>query len=277
MGSEVTSGIRRTRPSRLRRLWGHRCTCAHPPRLSGMEESEMPDAQIQAAIAYAIRRPLGQYVAERSSQLSGIPLSTLYEWRRSGTYVPDFDGSRPNAWSYRDLVFLRVLAWLRQGGMERSTAATQVRRLKTEVAEGLDIRFIHATRSELMVRPETESRTSGDSLLPFDDIFDYIRAFDLQQPIKELQRQGVGTNLWAPDLVKPSRLTAISPWVLAGDPCIQRTRIPTSAIFALREERGLDAISIKRLYPDLTVEAVQDAEQLERRLRGIESPEPVAA
>lgn len=64
-------------------------------------------------IAYALRHPRGRYNADRTSQLSGVPKSTVYDWRRDGILVPDFTAANPSMWSYRDLVLLRLLAWLR--------------------------------------------------------------------------------------------------------------------------------------------------------------------
>ena len=51
----------------------------------------------------AFRSPRGRYTAERASQLSGIPKSTVYLWARSGVLVPDHPKPRSKYWSYRDL------------------------------------------------------------------------------------------------------------------------------------------------------------------------------
>jgi hypothetical protein len=61
-------------------------------------------------VLHSLRHARGQYKADRAAQLSGIPRSTLYDWQRSDVLVPDFAGASPMAWSYRDLVFVRVLA-----------------------------------------------------------------------------------------------------------------------------------------------------------------------
>src|ERR1019366_9491412 len=74
-------------------------------------------------------------------------------------------------------------------------------------------------------------------------------------------------QLWAPDLRNPSSHTRISPFVMAGDPCITETRIPTSSIHALRSERGLEVEEIIELFPGLSRASVVDAHQLEQRLR----------
>jgi uncharacterized protein (DUF433 family) len=90
-----------------------------------------------------------------------------------------------------------------------------------------------------------------------------MSTFDLLEPIKELGEHA----LWGPDLVTPSPYTFISPWVMAGEPCIDQTRVPTATVYALRAERGLDEGRIVALYPALTAESVEDAWSLESRLR----------
>ena len=233
------------------------------------------DAQVQATVLRSLRHPRGRYLVDRASQLSGIPRSTLYDWRREAIYVPDFSSSDPVAWSYRDLVFLRLLGWLRQLGMPRPLASEHVVEVKSLLAKGSEVRLLRADSRMLLINEERINRFTGVNLLPFDDIFGLLSTFDLLEPIAELRRQGHRT--WGPDLVNPSERTFISPWVLAGDPCITGTRIPTSAIHALRAERGLASTDVVELYPGLTLEGAEDAYLLERRLRGHDLPEPAAA
>ncbi|HEX9682450.1 MAG TPA: DUF433 domain-containing protein [Acidimicrobiales bacterium] len=223
------------------------------------------------SIAYALRHPRGRYAAERASQLSGVPKSTVYDWRRAKVYEPDFTAASPVMWSYRDLVLLRLLAWLRQGGMERPVAADKVQLVKAQLSAGVEVQYIHATATDVVLNGEHAEDVVDDrhNLLPFSDFFRLLNTFDLLEPIEELRSARRGP-VWAPDLVTPSEHSFISPWVLAGDPCVERTRIPTSAIHALSVERALPAEAIAELYPGLTVEAANDAIELERRLRGLD-------
>jgi uncharacterized protein (DUF433 family) len=69
-----------------------------------------------------------------------------------------------------------------------------------------------------------------------------LGTFDLHEPIEELRRP--------------------------GNRAIERTRIPTSSVYALRTERDLPTAAIIELYPDLSAEAVDDAIRLESRLHG---------
>jgi uncharacterized protein (DUF433 family) len=233
------------------------------------------DENERRTLLYALRHARGRYNNARTSQLSGIPSSTLYEWRRNDIYVPDFRFDVPTAWSYRDLVYLRLLAWLRQIGMERHMASEQVGVLKQQVSAGHEFRYLFADRQTLVVDDERVDRVSGANLLPFENIAGLFNTFDILEPIGELSRDH--RRLWAPDLIRPSSYTFISPWVMAGDPCVAQTRIPTSAIHALREERGLEVAEIVELYPGLTLEAADDAHLLERRLRGSDLPNAAAA
>ncbi len=234
------------------------------------------DAASERTVRYSLRHPRGRYLADRASQLSGVPRSTLYDWRRETVYLPDFHRASPVAWSYRDLVYLRLLAWLRQLGMPRPRAAERTAEVRQLVAQGAEIRSIGTDGRTLVLDEKGTVQLGDQNLLPFDDFFGLLRTFDLLKPIDELRRRGRG-RVWAPDLVTPSQHTFISPWVLAGDPCIHRTRIPTSAVHALRTDRGLSNADIVELYPGLTPEAADDAYRLERRLRGIELPTPAAA
>src|SRR5262245_19717929 len=56
----------------------------------------------------------GCYEASRAAALSGVPISTVYHWARTGVVVPSVSPIREKLWSYADLMALRVVSWLRQ-------------------------------------------------------------------------------------------------------------------------------------------------------------------
>ena len=235
----------------------------------------MPDLsdEEQRVIAYSLRHARGRYGSERASQLSGVPQRTIYDWRSEKVFVADYPTAKPATWSYRDLVLLRLLAWLRQGGMQRPMAAEKVASVRDQLSAGLEIRHIHATRTDIVLSgdPEAAFADDKDNFLPFSNFYDLLATFDLHEPIEEL-RSTSRNDVWAPDLVAPSQHSRISPWVLAGDPCVVNSRIPTAAIFALRTERGLPTASVVELYPGLSTSAVEDVTNLERRLRSADEP-----
>ncbi|MEX2625315.1 MAG: DUF433 domain-containing protein [Ilumatobacteraceae bacterium] len=213
-------------------------------------------------VLHALRHPRGRYAADRAAQLSGIPRSTLYDWQRADVYVPDFAGGSPMAWSYRDLVFVRVLAWLRNDiKTPRPTAAARVRSLKHHISAGKSVTVLNADRDTLAVDGDVTAPLEGSSRL-FSDM---LQSFDLTAAIEDFGRHA---KLWGPNLVTPSAHTFISPWVLGGDPCVERTRIQSASIYSLRTERGLTSEEIVNLYPGLQVPAADDAYALKSRLRG---------
>lgn len=216
----------------------------------------------QQLILFAFRHPRGRYSAERAGQLSGIPARTLYDWADARVLVPDYEAARPKAWSYRDLGFLRLLAWLRQRGLDRPEAATRVADLRAIMADAAQqVTEVRSDGSIVLLGEETVDRLTGQQV--FDGMAGFISVFDLLEPIAELGRK----RLWGPDLLAPSHRTVISPWVMGGEPVIRATRIPTASLYALRRERGLDSERIAALYPELQVEQVDDAIALEDQLR----------
>ena len=215
-----------------------------------------------ALVLQSLRHARGRYPAERAAQLSGIPRSTLYDWQRNGVYVPDFAGGSPMAWSYRDLVFVRVLAWLRNDvRTPRPVAAERVSTLKRHISAGKRVTMLHADRETLAADGDVSAPLEGRSRL----FADLLQTFDLTAAVEDFGRSA---RLWGPNLVTPSSHTYISPWVLGGDPCVEKTRIPSASIYSLRTERGLDTAEIVSLYPGLDEVAAEDAFELEARLRG---------
>jgi uncharacterized protein (DUF433 family) len=173
-------------------------------------------------------------------------------------------------------VYLRLLGWLRHLGTPLAAAARRVGAVKALIEKGDDVGDLRANGKTLLINEEATSRFDEPNLLPFHNLFGLVSTFDLIDPIDELRRRGQN-RLWGPDLVTPSDHTFISPWILAGDPCVDGTRIPTSAIHALREDRGLGSAEVVELYPGLTGDAADDAHALEQHLRGFTLPEPLAA
>jgi len=225
------------------------------------------DKRSQAAreqAVHSLRHARGRYAAERAAQLSGIPVSTIYDWNRNSIYVPDYCDGKPMAWSYRDLVYLRVLAWLRSEGTPRPDAAQRVHELKKHITAGHDVAELRADRHTFVLDDDLTARLGGKPVL----FADMLGRFDLVGAAVE---EFDGQRLWGPDLVTPTAHTYISPWVLGGDPCIDETRIPTAAVFKLREERGLGIADVIKLYPDLSEAEVEEAHELERRLHGLEA------
>jgi hypothetical protein len=215
----------------------------------------------RALVLRALRHPRGRYSAERASQLSSVPARTLHDWATSSALVPDWLDARPRGWSYRDVVYARLLAWLRGKGMERSMAAQRVASLRRLLATADIDPSVRSDGSVFLLGADAADRFTGQQV--FDGVAELLDVFELTQPI-----DGVTSGrIWGPSLVRPSAHTFISPWVVAGEPCVVDSRVPSASLHALHVDRGLDPAGVQRLYPFLAVEAVEDALQLESQLR----------
>ncbi len=187
------------------------------------------------------------------------------QWARSGRLTPDWNSLRPRGWSYRDLLYLRLFAWLRKRGMDSTGASQRVRLIRDVLAlEHIDP-TIRSDGQHAFLSDETSDRFSGQET--FAGMTFFLSVFEVAQPINEVSRSA----MWGPGLVYPSTHTHISPWVLSGEPCVAHSRIPTSSLFVLRQKRSLPVEKIQLLYPHIRVAAIKDAIGLEENLRSRES------
>lgn len=209
----------------------------------------------------ALRHPRGRYSADRAHQLSGVPARTLYDWAKSGALVPDWYAATPHGWSYRDVVYARLLLWLRSKRMDRSAASERVRFLRELLASSKVDPTVRSDGRSFLIGSEDVDRFTGQQA--FDGLVEFLDVFELTEPIEGVSDR----DLWGPSLLHPSAHTYISPWVVGGEPCVEHSRVPSGSLYALQAERGLDARGIQQLYAFLSIEAIEDALALEARLR----------
>jgi uncharacterized protein (DUF433 family) len=196
-----------------------------------MTDMELVAARVAAAAT-------GCYEAPRAAALSGVPLSTLYEWARKEVVVPSISAVPLKLWSYQDLLLLRAVHWLRS----RSSAATKMPEIKAALAQtvrlGLDpwstnVRIYVDARGSLYIQGPTERITDvhGQSVaeVPPEHI-DLLDVFER-----------------APNLVQPNRALRITPGRLSGEPYVQGTRIGSLDLFALKRS-GYDEGAIADMY-----------------------------
>jgi uncharacterized protein (DUF433 family) len=214
------------------------------------------------SVARALRRPVGRYTYERASHLSGVPQRTLHHWAREGIFVPDFDDHHPKQWSFRDLVLVRVFVWLRTMDVKPMPASARVDLVRSRL-ESVPLEAaarISGDKNVLLLGDEEFDRLTGEQVLrglgKYLDVFDLMHALPHDIP-----------RVWGPNLIRPSRFTAITPSVMAGEPCLRATRLPTSSLWALSHERGLGPQDVADLYPGISPEQVSDAVALEDKLR----------
>lgn len=220
-------------------------------------------------LVYVLSRPMGRYSYERASHLSGVPKRTLHHWAHEGVFIPDFDGARPKQWSYRDLVLVRLLVWLREAGHSPVDASVRVEAVRKRLALTPERPpSIRGDGQTLLIGTDEFDQLTGTQV--FEGLSEYLGVFDITTALPEKATPG---KLWGPDLVKPSSWTGISPLVMAGEPCVRNTRLTTGTVWALTTQRHLSPDDLVELYPGVSRDQLVDALALESRLRR----QPIAA
>jgi uncharacterized protein (DUF433 family) len=214
----------------------------------------------------------GAYEADRAAGLSGVPKSTVHYWAREGILVPSISAERIKLWSYSDLMALRTIHWLRHiksgGSGSDIPAATMpaVRKALHTLAE-LDLALwtedhgptvaVDAGGAVVILAEDGPLHPGGQRVIT--DALDLTGPFD------------VGTAR-GPDLHSPRPLLRIVPGKLAGAPHVLGTRIESEALAGIAA-RGFTNDEIAALYPEIAVDAVSDALDLESSIAGRATPQ----
>lgn len=208
----------------------------------------------------------GCYEAPRAAALSGVPISTVYDWARKEIVIPSVSAEREKLWSYADLMALRIVYWLRhpKAGAENVPASPmpEVRRALGRLDEmGLDIWASDGTRpSPLLV-----DRTARIYIAAADELVDARGQQVMADCLDVLAPFLDGGDVRGPDLRQPRPRLRIVPGKCAGEPHLRGTRLTTQTVAAL-VDRGYDVDGVHRLYPDQDLEAITEAIDLERQL-----------
>ena len=172
---------------------------------------------------------------------------------------PSVSPVRVKFWSYGDLLGLRTIAWLRatktdEAGAAIPKTAMPMVRVALDALRGLDLGLwtdestpnVGVDRGgRIVLEPDSAPRLVNGQEFIDAEVLEVLRPFAFDGHA-------------GPDLVRPRPRVRIVPGKLAGAPHVKDTRIETEALAALLH-RGLDEMSINRLYPILEREDVHDA------------------
>jgi uncharacterized protein (DUF433 family) len=221
------------------------------------------DARTLAVVHRSMVALEGTYEAQRAAALSGVPVSTVYDWARKDVLVPSVSQHKEMLWSYADLMGLRIVYWLRHPkGEEGEVPASPMKEVRAALErldrEDMDLWSVGNPRGSalladragrVIVAGEPMTTASGQGLLDMLDVLG---------PFAQGQVRG-------PDLRTPRPHLRIIPGRCAGEPHIVGTRITTLSVAALRT-RGFDLDKIGELYPDEDPAALAEAVDLEAHL-----------
>ena len=221
-----------------------------------MDDKNALSARVKAAFE-------GCYEGPRAAALSGVPVSTVYLWARTGIVEPSVSPTRIKLWSYADLMALRIVYWLRhpKKGGESDIAASPMPQVRKALAElerrGLDL-WDDSARSpgsplrvdssaKIFVVAEDVSRVDGQQSL--------AGTLDLLGPFEGDGRRG-------PDLVRPRPNLRIIPGRVSGEPHLAGSRITTQVAAALHRNIA-DVEKIAALYPGFDASIFEEAIEFE--------------
>ena len=213
----------------------------------------------------------GTYEARRAAALSGVPVSTVYDWARKEFIVPSVSRTREMLWSYADLMSLRIAYWLRHpkdAGEDVLPASpmSEVRRAVDRVHRmGIDLWAVEQGRHKTPLRVDSEGHiwivgeseiTSPHGQRSIEGTLDLLGPFRYEGGVR------------GPDLVIPRPHLRIVPGKLSGEPHLEHSRISTLTLAAL-SDRGLSVSAIADMYPGQSEEAISEAIELESDLGAI--------
>lgn len=205
----------------------------------------------------------GFYSAHQISRLAGIPLQTLYLWKKRGIFRPSIrivnaDGSTEEGYSYGDLAVLKLLRALRLKQLNLKSAAITCRHLYERFGSPRDKRWANAHvyivgKDVFAHKPDNWETTLATKYGQKVDA--YMLAVD---------------KLFEEDaaLIVPSAFSdyvEVDPNVMQGQPVIRDTRVPTSLLIALRSE-GWEYGDIAQWYAPIPINTIKKAVEFEKHL-----------
>ena len=224
-----------------------------------MDNKQALSARLRAALE-------GCYEGPRAAALSGVPLSTVYGWARSGIVEPSVSPTRIKLWSYADLMALRIVYWLRhpKTGNVGEVAASPMPRVRDALAEletrGLDIWDDSGEQpdSPLQVDASADIWVVEGGVTNLDGQQAIPGTLDLLGPFECGEQRG-------PDLLRPRGSLRIIPGRVSGEPHLAGSRITTQVAAALYKSIR-DVEQIAELYPGFDAHSFAEAIEFEDSL-----------
>jgi uncharacterized protein (DUF433 family)/DNA-binding transcriptional MerR regulator len=203
----------------------------------------------------------GYYTAAEASRISGVPLSTLGYWARTGVLEPSQRRSRARLYSFEDLRDLRVAQALRDQGAKPGEIRKVVDFLRALAGEPLE-RLAQAELAVVGGNVVYRNRPLGIEPLQPSKGGQRVFAIDMSKIFQSLG-QPIAGNVAE---LHPAPKVLIDPNVRGGTPVIDGTRIPTATIAELLDD-DVPVDQILAMYPALDTSDVTAAADWEHDIR----------
>ncbi len=190
----------------------------------------------------------GFYSISQVSRIARIPVSTLRYWKVKDVFPPSvviMEGTTPveYGYSYADLTIIRLMRALRDDRLNLKSVGIALRHLYDRFGapnrEWRDAHVFIVGNQVLANRPDEWETTVATKYgqKAFTGVFG-----DLFEELKELEE---GISILIPR--DYSAYVEINPKIMAGEPVVKGTRIPTRAVFA-KSLAGRTLQELAKLY-----------------------------
>lgn len=192
-----------------------------------------------------------------ASLLTGASPSQLRAWRQKSILVPEVSEKRPPLYSFRDLVALRSIAFLR--------ARTSSQRV-SKAFRSLDLLDLteHPSKYRFATNGDTIVVDHGEGYQ-----IDLVRApgqlqfhtfAEIMAPFENFRGDQVA------HFEQPSQHVSVRLRRLGGWPTVIDTRIPYEAIVSLVDFKTVGPEDVPRYYPNVSAEAAADVLEFHRKI-----------
>ena len=208
----------------------------------------------------------GFYSSSQVSRLAGVPIGTLYEWRKRGIIRPSLQLLQSGlvadeGYSYADVTLIRVLRSLRERRLTFDSAGKALRHMYERLgppSRGWANERVYVVGNRIYVdRPDEWGATDATELgqkvetVLFGDLFEELRELD------------EGASILVPPQFR--KYVQINPEVMGGEPVVKDTRLPTSVLRTmLRKYKSVGRLA--SLYRPIAKEAIEKALEYESYL-----------
>ncbi|HYQ76184.1 DUF433 domain-containing protein [Cellulomonas sp.] len=196
-----------------------------------------------------------------AAALTGATPAQLRHWRDSGLVVPEVRPFRPPLYSFRDLVLIRSVAYLRA-----HLSSQKVHKAMLGIPDVMDA-VVHPSEYRFGTDGETvylgtESgeaidilrRRGQTSLFTFDDMLSEFRNFKDER---------------VADFARPSAHLEVAPGRVGGWPTIEGTRVPYDDVARLVDNETVFPEDVQAFYPSVSPAAARDAVEFAERVEAL--------
>lgn len=193
-----------------------------------------------------------------ASQLTGVTPHQLRRLRQQGTLIPEVQSYRPPVYSFRDLVALRTIAWLRaEVSAQRIRTAFEQMDVHQLTEHPSEYRFVTVGRDIAIELPDGGQLTlTGPAGIEvpktFAAVFEPFTNFR-NDPVVDFRNPRPGLE------VRSGRQ--------GGTPTVLGTRIPYDEIARVIDGETVTVDNIADFYPSVTPDAARDALDFDRAVK----------